>query len=79
MRISFTARTTAVLVTVAPDTASMPASSITLPLLPMNWFVKASSMQRWPMPGVCEVASTVIAVIAPLPSSSSDTVTSASL
>ena len=74
-----TARTTAVLVTVAPLTASIPAPSITFPLFPMNCFVNASSAHRVPIPGVCVSAFTVIDVIAPFSSSVSVTITSPSL
>ena len=55
-------------VTVAPPTASMPLPSITLPLLPMNWLVNASSAHFWPISGVCVEASTSRVAIAPFSS-----------
>ncbi len=60
------ASTTALEVTVAPASASMPSPRSGVAFLPMNWFRKASSSaQRVPRPAVSPEASTAMPVITP--------------
>ena len=74
---AFTASTTALEVTVAPASASMPSPMATGAVLPTNCAAKAaSSMQRVPKPAVSLAESITMPLIAPAASMVSLTVTS---
>ena len=69
VRAAFSASTTALEVTVAPDRASMPSPMAKGPVLPMNCSAKAaSSPQRVPKPGVSSPERISMPLTAPLAS-----------